>query len=84
MADFRRGSAVRAFAAGHDLEWFSVLHEESLPTADLAASVIAWGLMDEPYPVPESISAMTCEQLAADFTTLTSAPTQARACAPEP
>lgn len=84
VADVRRGSAVRAFAAGHDLEWFSVLHEESLPTAELASAVIAWGLMDEPYPVPDSISAMTCEQLAADFTTLTSAPTQSRACAPEP
>ena len=82
MADLRRGSALQAFAAGHDLEWYSVLDEESLPTADLAARIIAWGLMDEPYPVPESIAGMTCEQLAADFTTLTSAPTQSRACEP--
>ena len=82
VADLGRGSAVRAFAAGHDLEWFSVLDEESLPTADLAARIIAWGLMDEPYPVPESIAGMTCEQLAADFSTLTAAPTQSRACGP--
>ena len=82
VADLRRGPALSAFAAGHDLEWSSVLDEGSLPTADLAAGIIAWGLMDEPYPVPESIAGMTCEQLAADFTTLTSAPTQSRACGP--
>ncbi len=82
VADVRRGSAVGDFAAGHDLEWVSVLDEDSLPTADLAAAVIAWGLMDEPYPVPASIAGMTCEALAADFTTLTSAPPQSRACGP--
>lgn len=82
VADLERGPALREFAGNHNLEWLSVLDEESQATADLAAAIIAWGLMDEPYPVPDSIADMACEQLATDFATLTSAPTQSLACGP--
>lgn len=50
------------------------------PAAHRAAHTIAWGLMDEPYPLPDGIASLSCDQLAAEFLMLTAAVTAGAAC----
>ncbi len=43
---------------------------------------MTWGLMDQPYNPPDTLAEFTCDQLAADFQTLTQTSTAGGACPP--
>ncbi len=72
------------FLRAHDLTWADEAQPREEQGAQVAAETIAWGLMDEPYVVDSRLGALTCEQLAADFTLLTRAPADPSACAERP
>jgi hypothetical protein len=73
-------TAMDEFADAHDLVWNGPDDPQSTPAADQAAATIAWGLMDEPYGMPEAIAARSCQELAADYGILTRARTAGEAC----
>jgi len=55
---------------------------ESQPVVDLATAIMTWGLMDQPYDLPDTLAGFTCDQVAADFQALTLASTAGAACPP--
>jgi hypothetical protein len=72
---------VEQFLATHVLTW----HDPALPWGqrgnERAAETIAWGLMDQPYPVDPRLGPLTCAELTSDFQTLTTTTPDPRACA---
>jgi hypothetical protein len=64
-----RGLADMAAAHGLVFDWPPAA--ESQAALDLAAAIVAWGLMDQPYDQPEVLAGLSCEELAADFATIT-------------
>jgi hypothetical protein len=73
-------TSIYEFADAHGLEWNGPDDPESAATADRAAATIAWGLMDQPYPRPETLASRSCQELATDYRTLTRARTDGQAC----
>lgn len=73
--------AMAQFAGAHDLAWTEAADPESDPALTRAAATLAWGLMDEPYPGPQSVASLSCAELVEDFGTLTLAHTAGKACA---
>ena len=63
------------FAEARGLEWAGRGAPQSSAAMDLAAATVAWGLMDQPYDLPDTLAERTCDQLAADFQALTQAST---------
>ena len=55
---------------------------ESQPVANLATAIVTWGLMDQPYDLPDTLAEFSCDQLAADFQALTHTSTAGAACPP--
>jgi hypothetical protein len=49
---------------------------------DLAAATVTWGLMDQAYDPPDTLTGLSCDQLTADFQALTQASTAGEACPP--
>ena len=70
------------FAEAHELAWAGRAGHQSQPAQDLAAATVAWGLMDQPYDLPDTLAGSSCEQLAADFQALTLASATGGACPP--
>jgi hypothetical protein len=72
---------VEQFLATHVLTW----HDPALPWGqrgnERAAETIAWGLMDQPYPVDPRLGPLACAELTSDFQTLTTTTPDPRACA---
>jgi hypothetical protein len=73
---------LRAFAQAHGLAWEDSDAPESQQVVDLATAIVTWGLMDQPYNPPDTLAEFTCDQLAADFQTLTQTSTAGGACPP--
>ena len=70
------------FAEARGLEWAGRGAPQSRAVMDLAAAIVTWGLMDQPYDPPDTLTGRTCDQLAADFQALTQATTAGTACPP--
>ena len=68
------------FAETHELAWTGRAAPQSQPAQDLAAATVAWGLMDQPYDLPDTLAGSSCEQLAADYQALTLASATGGAC----
>jgi hypothetical protein len=73
---------LSAFAQAHGLDWEDSDVPESQAVVDLATAIVTWGLMDQPYDLPDTLAESTCDRLAADFQALTHTATAAAACPP--
>jgi hypothetical protein len=69
-------------AQAHGLDWEDFDVPESQPVVDLATAIMTWGLMDQPYDLPDALDGRTCGQIATDFQALTLASTAGAACPP--
>jgi hypothetical protein len=68
------------FAQARGLEWAGRRAPHSEPAKGQAAAIVTWGLMDQPYDQPDTLTGRTCDQLAADFQVLTQASPAGAAC----
>ena len=71
------------FAEARKLEWAGRGAPQSSAAMDLAEATVAWGLMDQPYDLPDTLAERSCDQLADDFLALTQASTPGAACPPD-
>jgi hypothetical protein len=83
VADVAPLDRLAGFAEARGLEWAGRGAPQSSAAMDLAEATVAWGLMDQPYDPPDALAGRACDQLAADFLTLTQATTAGAAC-PQP
>jgi hypothetical protein len=82
VAEDSMWTRLNAFAQAHGLAWEDFDVPESQPVVDLATAIMTWGLMDQPYDLPDTLAGFTCDQVAADFQALTLASTAGAACPP--
>jgi hypothetical protein len=82
VADAASLDRLAGFAEAHGLEWAGRGAPQSRAAIDLAVATVVWGLMDQPYGLPDTLAERTCEQLATDFQALTQASTTGAACPP--
>jgi hypothetical protein len=69
-------------AQAHGLDWEDFDAPGSQQVVDLAVATVVWGLMDQPYDLPDVLDGRACDQVAADFQALTLASTAGAACPP--
>jgi hypothetical protein len=81
LGEQSRARAIWQFAQARDMPWQGYADPASAQMLGLAADILVWGLMDQPYPQPSTLSGMTCDEIALAFADLTFAPTPGLACA---
>ena len=82
VADAASLDRLAGFAEARGLEWAGRGAPQSRAALDLAVATVVWGLMDQPYDLPDTLTDRACDELAADFQALTQASTTGAACPP--